>query len=122
MSDFNWQEQFKDRVGTAPRPCSTSSPATASSSAPAAASRSTWCGRLVEHSTHIYDAHVIHLLTMGAAPYADEKFREKFKMNTFFIAENVRDALPGASATTRPSSSRRSRRSSRRAASRWTWR
>lgn len=48
---------------------------------------------LVEHSQHIYDAHIVHLLTMGAAPYADEKFREKFKMNTFFIAENVRDAL-----------------------------
>jgi acyl-CoA hydrolase/RimJ/RimL family protein N-acetyltransferase len=30
---------------------------------------------------------------MGAAPYADEKFREKFKMNSFFIADNVRDAL-----------------------------
>jgi acyl-CoA hydrolase/GNAT superfamily N-acetyltransferase len=30
---------------------------------------------------------------MGAAPYVDEKFRERFKMNTFFIADNVRDAL-----------------------------
>jgi len=30
---------------------------------------------------------------MGAAPYADEKFREKFKMNSFFIADNVRGAL-----------------------------
>jgi len=30
---------------------------------------------------------------MGAAPYAGEKFREKFKMNSFFIADNVRDAL-----------------------------
>jgi acyl-CoA hydrolase/RimJ/RimL family protein N-acetyltransferase len=48
---------------------------------------------LVEHSSGITDAHVIHLLTMGTAPYADDKFREKFKMNTFFIAENVRDAL-----------------------------
>ncbi|GAH04138.1 unnamed protein product, partial [marine sediment metagenome] len=48
---------------------------------------------LVEHSAHIYDAHIIHLLTMGAAPYIDERFREKFKMNSFFIADNVRDAL-----------------------------
>jgi acyl-CoA hydrolase/RimJ/RimL family protein N-acetyltransferase len=48
---------------------------------------------LVEHSSHIYDAHIVHLLTMGAAPYADEKFREKFKMNSFFIADNVRGAL-----------------------------
>jgi len=30
---------------------------------------------------------------MGSAPYADEKFREKFKMNSFFVADNVRDAL-----------------------------
>jgi acyl-CoA hydrolase len=45
---------------------------------------------LVEYGDHIYDAHVIHLLTMGAA---HPKFREKFKMNSFFIAENVRGAL-----------------------------
>jgi len=48
---------------------------------------------LVEHSANIYDAHVVHLLTMGAAPYVDEKFRDKFKMNSFFVADNVRDAL-----------------------------
>jgi acyl-CoA hydrolase len=36
---------------------------------------------------------VIHLLTMGTAPYVHPKFREKFKMNSFFIAENVRGAL-----------------------------
>jgi acyl-CoA hydrolase len=48
---------------------------------------------LVRHSAHIYDAHIVHLLTMGAAPYIDERFREKFKMNSFFIADNVRDAL-----------------------------
>ena len=30
---------------------------------------------------------------MGSAPYADAKFREKFKMNSFFVADNVRHAL-----------------------------
>lgn len=48
---------------------------------------------LVEHSGHVTDAHVIHLLTMGTAPYAAEKFRERFRTNSFFIAENVRDAF-----------------------------
>lgn len=48
---------------------------------------------LVEYGDHIYDAHIIHLLTMGAAPYANSKFREKFKTNSFFIAENVRGAF-----------------------------
>jgi acyl-CoA hydrolase len=50
-------------------------------------------GALVEHCGHVHDAHIVCLLTMGAAPYADEKFREKFKVNSFFIADNVRAAL-----------------------------
>jgi acyl-CoA hydrolase/GNAT superfamily N-acetyltransferase len=48
---------------------------------------------LVEHCTEISDVHIVHLLTSGSAPYADEQFRERFKMNTFFIADNVRDAF-----------------------------
>ena len=48
---------------------------------------------MVSHSDHIYDAHIVHLLTMGSAPYASEKYRDKFKMNSLFIADNVRDAV-----------------------------
>ena len=48
---------------------------------------------LVEHCKGVSDVHIVHLLTMGSAPYVDEKFRDRFKMNTFFIADNVRDAL-----------------------------
>ena len=48
---------------------------------------------MVSHSDHIYDAHIIHLLTMGSAPYASEKYRDKFKMNSLFIADNVSDAV-----------------------------
>ncbi|UCD00201.1 MAG: GNAT family N-acetyltransferase [Phycisphaerales bacterium] len=93
MQEFDWNQRYKDKITTA-----------------AAAMKliksgnsifiGTGCGQpqhlvnaLVEHSSKIYDAHIIHLLTMGTAPYADEKFREKFKMNSFFIADNVRDAF-----------------------------
>jgi acyl-CoA hydrolase/RimJ/RimL family protein N-acetyltransferase len=93
MHEFDWKERYKEKLGTAP-----------------AAMRliksgnsifiGTGCGQpqhlvdaLVEHSAHVFDAHIVHLLTMGTAPYAKEKFREKFKMNSFFIADNVRDAL-----------------------------
>ena len=48
---------------------------------------------LVDQCKDIRDVHMIHLLTMGSAPYVDERFRDRFKMNTFFIADNVRDAL-----------------------------
>jgi len=48
---------------------------------------------LVGHSAGIADVHIIQLFTMGRAPYADEKFREKFKLNSFFVADNIRDNL-----------------------------
>ena len=48
---------------------------------------------LVDQCKEIRDVHIIHLLTMGSAPYVDERFRDRFKLNTFFIADNVRDAL-----------------------------
>jgi len=93
MQEFNWTDKYNDKIGNA-----------ASAMKLIKSGNSifigTGCGQpqhlvdaLVKHSAHIYDAHIIHLLTMGAAPYADEKFREKFKMNSFFIADNVRDAL-----------------------------
>jgi len=93
MQEFNWKEKYKEKISTA---------AVAMKLIKSGNSIfiGTGCGQpqhlvnaLVEYSSHIYDAHIIHLLTMGAAPYADEKFRDKFKMNSFFIADNVRDAL-----------------------------
>jgi len=93
MQGFDWKTKYKNKITNA-----------ASAIMQVKSGNSifigTGCGQpqhlvnaLVEHSAHIYDAHIVHLLTMGAAPYADEKFREKFKMNSFFIADNVRDAL-----------------------------
>ena len=93
MQNFDWKEKHKEKITTA-----------------ASAMKliksgnhifiGTGCGQpqhlveaLVKHSSGITDAHIVHLLTMGAAPYVDEKFREKFKMNSFFIADNVRDTL-----------------------------
>ncbi len=48
---------------------------------------------LMEHSAHIYDANIIQLLTMGDAPYIQQKYSEKFKTNCFFVSDNVREAI-----------------------------
>ncbi len=93
MQEFDWKEKYKEKISTAVA-------AVKLIKSGNSIFVGTGCGQpqhlvniLVEHSSHIYDAHIVHLLTMGAAPYAGEKFREKFKMNSFFIADNVRDAL-----------------------------
>ncbi|MDD5327574.1 MAG: GNAT family N-acetyltransferase [Phycisphaerae bacterium] len=93
MQKFDWKEKYKEKI-------------TASAQAMKLIKSGnnifigTGCGQpqhlveaLVKHSSGITDAHIVQLLTMGAAPYAEEKFREKFKMNSFFVADNVRDTM-----------------------------
>jgi len=93
MQEFDWKDKYKDKTGTLAAAMKLIKPGNSIFIGTGCAQPQRLVDALVEHSAHIYDAHIVHLLTMGTAPYADEKFREKFKMNSFFIAENVRDAL-----------------------------
>jgi acyl-CoA hydrolase/GNAT superfamily N-acetyltransferase len=50
--------------------------------------------RYVEsHPTAFFDAEVLHVWTLGIAPYTDEKFKQNFRHNSFFIAKNTREAV-----------------------------
>jgi acyl-CoA hydrolase/GNAT superfamily N-acetyltransferase len=40
-----------------------------------------------------FDTEVIHVWTLGVAPYADEKFKQNFRHNSFFIGNNTREAI-----------------------------
>jgi len=93
MQEFDWKEKYKNKIGTAVGAVKLIKPGNSIFIGTGCGQPQHLVNALVEYSSHIYDAHIVHLLTMGAAPYADEKFREKFKMNSFFIADNVRDAL-----------------------------
>jgi acyl-CoA hydrolase/GNAT superfamily N-acetyltransferase len=39
------------------------------------------------------DTQVLHILTLGVAPYIDPKLKDGFRHNAFFIGANVRDAV-----------------------------
>jgi len=93
MVDFDWKEKYKSKIAAASEAVKVIKSGDYIFIGSACAQPHHLVAALVEHSAHIYDAHIIHMLTMGEAPYANEKFREKFKMNSFFIADNVRDAL-----------------------------
>jgi acyl-CoA hydrolase/GNAT superfamily N-acetyltransferase len=50
--------------------------------------------RYVEsHPTAFFDAEILHVWTLGVAPYADEKFKRTFRHNSFFIGKNTREAV-----------------------------
>jgi len=40
-----------------------------------------------------FDAEVLHIWTLGVAPYTDQKFKRNFRHNAFFIGSNTRDAV-----------------------------
>ena len=40
-----------------------------------------------------FDAEVIHVRTLGVAPYTQEKYKHNFRHNSFFIGESTRDAV-----------------------------
>lgn len=40
-----------------------------------------------------FDAEVIHIWTLGLAPYAEERYKQNFRHNSFFIGRSTRDAV-----------------------------
>lgn len=39
------------------------------------------------------DAELINIVNLGVAPYSDEKFRDNFRLNSFFIGNSIRRAV-----------------------------
>jgi len=45
------------------------------------------------HPKAVFDAEVVHVWTLGLAPYTDVKFKKNFRHNSFFIGNNTRSAI-----------------------------
>lgn len=45
------------------------------------------------HPKAFFDTEVLHIWTLGVAPYADEKFKDNFRHNAFFIGDSTRGAV-----------------------------
>ena len=93
MKSFDWQAKYKDRIGDAPTAMRLIKPGNSIFIGTGCAQPQHLVNALTEFGSHIVDAHIIHLLTMGSAPYAEERFRDRFKMNCFFVMDNTRHAL-----------------------------
>jgi acyl-CoA hydrolase len=48
---------------------------------------------LVSHGDHLADNEIVHLLTLGPAPYVKRELQHRFRHSAFFIGPNVRDAV-----------------------------
>ena len=57
---------------------------------------------MTEYGDHLDDTEVVHVLTLGVAPYAQPQFASKFRPNAFFVGSRVRDAVSEARADYTP--------------------
>jgi acyl-CoA hydrolase len=57
---------------------------------------------MAAYGDHLADTEVIHVLTLGVAPYAEPKYAANFRPNAFFIGSSVRDAVNTARADYTP--------------------
>jgi acyl-CoA hydrolase/GNAT superfamily N-acetyltransferase len=48
---------------------------------------------LVKRANRVFGAEIMHIMTLGIAPYAEPKWGDNFRHNALFIGPNVRDAV-----------------------------
>ena len=72
MTEFDWKAKYKDKIKTAAAAMKLIKSGHSIFIGTGCAQPQHLVEALVEYSDHIYDAHIVHLLTMGKAPYVQE--------------------------------------------------
>src|SRR5438270_6269186 len=60
---------------------------------PGCAEPETLVDALMHRAPDVYDVEIVHMMTMGAAPYVAPEMEGHFRHNAVFIGSNVRDAI-----------------------------
>lgn len=91
--DLKWQTKYSDLIATPEQAVAKIKPGNR-------VFIGTGCGEPLElvkaltaRSRELADTEIVHMLTMGDAPYAHKDLAQCFRVNSFFIAENVRDNI-----------------------------
>lgn len=92
VSSLDWKESYKQKVVDADKAVSFIKPGCRVFIGSGAGEPLDLVEALSAH-TGLSDTEIIHILTLGVAPYADQKLGERFRHNAYFIGPNVRDAV-----------------------------
>ncbi|MDP8255195.1 MAG: GNAT family N-acetyltransferase [Candidatus Alcyoniella australis] len=91
--DPNWQQKYKDMIVTSEQAVSQIKPGHRVFIGTGCAQPQELVRALTARSQELVDVEIIHFLALGEAPYAHKKLRQHFRVNSFFISENVRDTI-----------------------------
>jgi len=91
--DPNWQTVFEDLIVTAEQAVTHVQPGHRVFIGTGCAQPQTLVDALVARHAELADTEIVHLLTLGDAPYAEKDLAAHFTVNSFFIAQNVRHII-----------------------------
>ncbi len=93
MAQYNWKDRFGSKVVSASEALSHINPGDKIFIGTGCAAPQMLVEGLAAEQQGAADTEIYHLLTMGVAPYATQKLADRYRFNSFFISENVRNAV-----------------------------
>ena len=92
-ADTDWKTKYADAVVSAEDAVARISPGRRIFIGTGCAQPRQLVHALANRSNYLADTEIVHLLTLGEAPYARQELSQRFRVNSFFIAENVRNVI-----------------------------
>lgn len=102
MEKVRWQERYAEKTKTARQSLRIIKRGDSVFIGSGAAVPQLLVEELAKMSMEFADTEIVHLWTLGIAPYAQPKFKYQFRHNAFFIGDNVRDAVAAGGADYTP--------------------
>jgi len=91
--DPSWQDKYRSMIATADEAVKRIRPGQRIFIGTGAAEPLELVAALTRRAAELPDTEIVHLLTFGEAPYAHKEMTQYFRVNSFFIAENVRGII-----------------------------
>ena len=90
---MSWEMEYKKRLKTADEALGCVKSGMRVYIQPGCAEPETLVEALMRRGPDVYDVEIVHMMTMGCAPYVAPEMAGHFRHNAMFIGGNVRDAI-----------------------------
>lgn len=88
-----WQQEYADKIRTPDQAIASIRRGDKVFIGSGAAEPQTLVKALIDAAGRLADTRIMHIMTLGVAPYTEEKFTDQFRHNAFFIGANTRKAV-----------------------------
>ena len=90
---MSWEMEYKKKLRTANEALRCVQSGMRVYIQPGCAEPETLVEALIQRAPHVQDVEIVHMMTMGKAPYVAPEMEGHFRHNAVFIGGNVRDAI-----------------------------